>query len=217
MMIDLPESTRVHKRMPKELFYKHLKLSNRLKSSFISDISNIFVEWDIKNSNLNITNDSDVKEILFLKMELKRKKYDYHIIETIARQNAHKLIFILFYENEVQLGVYYNKLYLTKWENENDLQLTIKGLNLDEIWANIVKQIGLNLEFNNGVIQSESNDQQSLDEQLERKEKIDKLQKQIDKTEKMTWKAQQPKKKLELYQKLEKYKKQLEDLKNGKA
>lgn len=44
MKIDFPEATNVHRRIPKEAFYKRLQLSTALKDRFISDVDHIFVE-----------------------------------------------------------------------------------------------------------------------------------------------------------------------------
>ena len=43
-MIDFPAATVVHRRMPKEAFYKHLPLTKVLREKFISDVDRIFVE-----------------------------------------------------------------------------------------------------------------------------------------------------------------------------
>lgn len=213
MIVQLPEATHVHKRIPKEAFYKHLSLSGTLKNKFVSDISDIYVEWDINAKNLHLQKVSDIKEILFMQIELKKQNFDTHIIEAIAKQNKHKLVFILHYQNNVQLAIYYKRLYCTNWYNIDNYQLTIDGYILNDIWDNIIKQIGLKDEF----ITEKVTTSISIDDQLKKQEKIDKLRKQINKTEKSAWKEVQPKKQFELYKRLEKLKKDLEDLTNGEA
>lgn len=213
MIVQLPEATHVHKRIPKEAFYKHLSLSGTLKSKFVSDIRDIYVEWDINAKNLRLQKVSDIKEILFMQIELKKQSFDNRIIETIAKQNEHKLVFILHYQNNFQLAVYYKKLYFSDWYNKDNYQLTIDGYTLNDIWNNIIKQIGLKDEC---LTESETTNI-SIDDQLKTQEKIDKLKKQITKIEKLAWKEVQPKKQFELYKRLEKLKKDLEDLIDGEA
>ena len=213
MIVQLPEATHVHKRIPKEAFYKHLSLSGTLKSKFVSDIRDIYVEWDINAKNLRLQKVSDIKEILFMQIELKKQSFDNRIIETIAKQNEHKLVFILHYQNNFQLAVYYKKLYFSDWYNKDNYQLTIDGYTLNDIWNNIIKQIGLKDEC---LTESETTNI-SIDDQLKTQEKINKLKKQITKIEKLAWKEVQPKKQFELYKRLEKLKKDLEDLTNGEA
>lgn len=213
MIVQLPEATHVHKRIPKEAFYKHLSLSGTLKNKFVSDISDIYVEWDITAKNLHLQKSSDIKEIIFIQIELKKQNFDSRIIETIAKQNEHKLVFTLQYENNVQLAIYYKKLYCTDWYDKDDYHLSMEGFALDEIWSNIIKQIGLKDEFlneNEATIIS-------LDDQLKKQNKINKLKKQIAKTEKLAWKEVQPKKQFELYRQLETQRKELEELTHGKT
>ena len=83
-MIDFPEVTRVHRRMPKEAFYKRLQLNKTVKDKFVSDVDRIFVENSLTMENLHLTQDSDVKEILLLSITLKKQEFDGKVIEAIA-------------------------------------------------------------------------------------------------------------------------------------
>lgn len=207
-MIEFPETTHVHKRMPKEAFYQHLSLSGKLKDEFVSDIDRLYVEYTMTKDNLNLGCESEIKEIIVMFIELKKKNYDGKLLEAIARQNSHKLLFILAYENEQQCALYQGKLYQTEWKPESDIEISAEGFTLDAIWNHFVEQIALTHE-------KAVPNLMTIAQRLERQEQINKLNKQIEKTEALAWKEQQPKKKFELYQKLQHYKKELEDLKNG--
>ena len=117
-MIDFPSNTAIHRKLPKEAFYKHLPLTPTLKSKFVSDVESIFVENSLSAESLNLGVESEVKEILLLRISLKKADFDAKIIETIARQNSHKLIFLLAHEDRRQLAVYSGKLYRTQWETD---------------------------------------------------------------------------------------------------
>lgn len=208
-MIDFPESTVVRRRLPKEAFYKHLPLSAALKQKFVSDVDRITVENSLTKGNLNLEKDSEIREIMLLSISLKKQDFDGKIVEAIARQNPHKLIFMLVYDDERQLAVYHSKLYRTKWMKENNLYLTLAGNTLDEIWDDLVRQIAVSSE---AVLKRAD---QTIDEQLRAQDEIDRLKKLIKKTEAVAWKEQQPKKKFELYTRLQEYKKQLEEITNG--
>ena len=54
-MIEFPVSTRIHKRLPKEAFYKRLTLSAALKEKFVDDIERIVIENSLSNNSLNLT------------------------------------------------------------------------------------------------------------------------------------------------------------------
>lgn len=209
-MIELPETTRVHRRIPKEAFYKHLSLSGTLKEEFVSDIDRLYVEYSLTRDNLNLERESDIQEILVMLIELKKKKYDGKLLEAIARQNPHKLLFILSYGDEKQCAVYQSKLYQTEWKRESEAQITAEGFSLDSIWSRFIEQIALKKEEG-------APNNLSVEERLKRQEQIDKLNKLIEKTETLAWKEQQPKKKFELYQRVQSYKKELEEINNGQA
>ena len=63
--------------------------------------------------------------------------------------------------------------------------------------------------------EGKTDENRSIDERLHLQEKIGKLTKLIEKTERAAWKEVQPKKKVELFQKLKGYKKEWEDLQRG--
>jgi hypothetical protein len=207
-MIDFPESTKTNRRIPKEAFYKHLSLSTALKSKFVSDISRIVAENSLTKENLNLVKDSEIKEILLLSIELKKQDYDQRIIEAIAKGNPHKLVFLMSYEDQKQLAVYYQKLYMTEWMPEAKVELHLSGDSLEDIWSGLVRQIAI-------VPDTQISSKMSLDDQLMRQDEIVQLQQQIKKLEKAAWGETQPKKKFDLYQDLKKHKEQLEVLIRG--
>lgn len=207
-MIDFPAATAVHRRMPKEAFYKHLPLTKVLKEKFISDVDKIFVDNSFTKDSLNLTAESDIKEILFLSLFLKRQEFDAKIIETIAKQNSHKLIFLLIYEDHSQLAIWHSKLYRTEWIPSDKTELKAQGFSLDEIWDSFIEQIAIYEEH------AKATGELSVDERLAMQEQIIKLEKQVQKTEAAAWKEQQPKRQFELYQRLQAYKSELEELKN---
>lgn len=210
-MIEFPAATAVHRRLPKEAFYKHLSLTKILKEKFVSDVDRIVVENSFTKENLNLAADAEIKEIMLLSISLKSQEFDGKVIEAIARQNPHKLVFLLSFENQQQLAVYHNKLYRTLWMNHDEIALKLQGYSLDEIWDSFIEQIALYEE------RAEQTEDLSIEDRLEIQNQILKLEKQIDKTENAMWKEQQPKKKFELHTRLREYQKKLEDLKHGKS
>ncbi len=210
-MIDFPESTVVRRRIPKEAFYKHLPLTPSLKAKFVSDVGSIIVLNSLTKENLNLAKDSEIKEIMLLMINLKKQNFDGKILEAIARQNPHKLVFLLVYEDIYQLAVYRGRLYSTEWMNESDIALTLSGDNLDGIWDDLVRQVAISSQ------ELLERDDQTVDEQLKDQNEIDRLKKLIRKTESAAWKEQQPKKRFELYTRLQDYKNQLEEITHGKA
>ncbi len=208
-MMEFPTATMVHKRIPKEAFYRHLPLTKALKEKFVSEVDKIVVENILTKENINLAADAGIKEILLLSISLKKQDLDGKVIEAIARQNAHHLVFLLIYEDSRQLALYHGKLYRTEWMDAAELSLSPRGFSLDEIWASFVEQIALYDERagNTGAL--------SVEERLALQERIVQLEKLIAKTETAAWKEQQPKKKFELHTRLRRYTQELEKLKDG--
>lgn len=145
-MIEFPSATSVGRRLPKEAFYKHLPLTKPLKDKFVSDVERIVVENSLTKDNLNLNDDAEINEILLLSITLKKQEFDGKVVEAIARQNPHKLVFLLIYENSCQLALYHSKLYRTPWMNSEAIILKPQGFSLDEIWNSFIEQIALYAE-----------------------------------------------------------------------
>lgn len=190
--------------MPKEAFYKNLALSNQIRASFVADIKRIVMEYKLSPDTINVAQGTAVSEILILALELKKAAMDYRIIENIARQNAHKLIFLIKYEGQGQLALYYSKLYKTDWMPLDDINLEVRGFDLDRVWDGFIEQIA----FQNAepIMQHA---ELSIDERLNKQDRINRLQKEIEKLERQSRIEIQPKKKFELYTQLQGLKKLL--------
>ena len=201
-MINLPEDTRVHKRIPKEAFYKHLQLNTSLREKFINDIDIIYVEWTLTTKNLHLSKEEIQDEIVFLLIKLKKKDFDSKLLEVIAKQNPHKIVFVISYKDDIQLAIVHGKIFLTEWHNAKEISLNLNGFSIQEIWNGFIEQIAIS---NNYVL----NQELTTDEKIAKQESIQKLRYLIDKTEIAARKEQQPKKKFELYNILEKYKRKL--------
>lgn len=205
-MLSFPSKAYVGRIMPKEAFYKRLTLNSELKVKFVSDVKRIVVEYKLTPETLNVEAGGSVTEILVLSVELKKQDFDCRIIENIAKQNAHSLLFVLKYEGQAQMALYYSKLYKTEWLQQEDITLEPKGLKLEDIWNGFVEQIAVLTALRIEHVEL------SIDEKLKRQEAILKLQKEIEKLERLARNEKQPKKKFELFQQLQDKKKKLVEL-----
>lgn len=202
-MITFPKKAAVGRIMPKEAFYKRLTLSSNVREKFVSDVKRIVLDYKLSADTLNVEKGSEIPEILMLSIDLKKQEMDDRIVENIARQNAHKLLFLLKFQEQGQLALYYHKLYKTSWMPLEELKLDAQGLNLDSIWEGFIEQIALQVEA------VPVGDSLSVDEKLLKQEKILKLQKEMEKLERLSRKEKQPKKRFDLYTKLQAVKKEL--------
>jgi len=208
-MMQLPSATAVGRVMPKEAFYKRLTLSSDLKEKFVTDVKRITISNSLTAATLNLEAGTEISEILVLTIDLKKQQFDGRIVENIARQNPHKLLFLLRFEDKAQLAVYYAKLYTTAWLSYDKITLKVKGFTLDAVWQGFLEQIALQ----DGLTENKPNE--DIDTKLQRQEMILKLKKEIEKLEKRTQSEVQPKKKFELYQQLQELNKELEDTENA--
>jgi len=188
--------------MPKEAFYKRLTLSSEIRDNFVADVKRIVMEYKLAPDTINISKGEEVSEILVLSIELKKQEMDYRIVENIARQNAHKLLFLLKFGNKGQLALYYNKLYKTGWMPLADINLDARGLDLDSIWEGFIEQVALQETV-------PVDDSLSVPEKLKKQDAILKLQNKIEKLERLSRNEKQPKKRFELYTQLQGLKKKL--------
>ena len=210
-MIDFPSSTAIGRKLPKEAFYKNLPLTKAIKDKFVSDIDRFVIENSLTKENLRLSTDSEIKEILILSVFLKKENYDRKTLEAIARNNKHNLVFLLRFQDRVQIAIYYGKLFRSPWATETETALSARGTSLDEIWNAFVEQIALRDERAQNV------DNLSMKERVALQDRILRLEKDIEKLEADTWKEKQPKKRFEKFTQLQRWQKELEVLKKSKT
>lgn len=204
-MIQFPSTAYVGRILPKDAFFKQMTLSSELREKFVTDVRRIRVEYSLTASSINVDPTEDLTEILVLSIQLKRQDYDKRIVETIARQNAHRIVFIITHEEQMQFALYYTKLHITDWQPTAIVSLEARGRNLPSIWEGFIEQIALANE-------AEPAATMSVEDRIYRQEQIAKLQKEIDKLERMKRKEIQPKKRFALHQQLQNVKRKLEEL-----
>lgn len=201
-MLTFPKQAVVGSILHKEKFYENLKLSNEIREHFVSDVKRIILEYKLAANTINIPKGEEVSEILVLSIEQKKPAIDYRIVENIARQNSHKILFIIKYQDMGQLAVYFKKLYKTAWMPLAEINLEAKGFDLDSVWEGFIEQIA----FQNAEC-TMINAELPIDERLKRQDDFLKLQKKIEKLEHLSRSEIQPKKKFELYTQLQGLKK----------
>lgn len=202
-MLNLPEITELHKPLPKTQIYKKFQFNNAQQTKFDADISRIDIVNEVSLRTIpSIQQGKKINSIYVLSVTLKTKDYDSKNIEKISKIIPQNLVFALQYEEEIQLAVFCEKIFTTSWIHETKAKLELKGLNFDEVWVNIIKQIEGG-EWDSNL---------SLSENIELKERKEKLQKEIDKLEKLARKEIQPKKKFELVNKKRKLEEELNNL-----
>ncbi len=153
-MIDLPETTNVYRRMPKELFYKYLNDDCRLKKTFADEIISIIWINTLSFETFNTLKGRHVSEIAIVEINLNRQAINPSILEIINREIDQYAVFVIRYEEwgqiwccdhqslSVQMGqLLCQNYYQTNWISTEDLTLKIDGENLDQVYENFFIQI----------------------------------------------------------------------------
>lgn len=202
-MLNLPEVTQLQKPLPKAQIYRKFQLTNAQQTKFDADISRIDIVNEISSRTIpSIQEGEKVKSFYILSVTLKTKDYEQKNIERIAKLIPQNMVFALQFEEEVQLAVFCEKVFTTEWMPETKASIQLTGLNFDDVWENIIKKIEGG-EWNNDL---------SLEENIVLKEQKEKLQKEIEKIEKLARKESQPKKKFELVSQKRKLEEELNNL-----
>lgn len=202
-MLKLPEVTQLQKSLPKVQIYRKFELTNAQQTRFDADISRIDIVNEVSSRTIpSIKEGEKVKNFYVLSVTLKTKDYETRNIERIAKLIPQNLIFALQFEEEIQLAVFWEKLFSTKWMPETKATIELSGLNFDDVWENIIKKIEGG-EWNNDL---------TLEENIEIKDKKEKLEKEINRLEKLARKEVQPKKKFELVSQKRKLEEELKKL-----
>ena len=199
-MLGLPAATELSQQLHKKAIYAKFNMNSAAKDKFDADISKIVIVNEISPLTIAVAVGESVNSVYVLKVTLKHKDYDEQNIIKLSRLINQNLIMILEYTGESRLAVVYmNKLLCTDFRPSGMLKLELKGLDFDEVWKNIIIQIG-GIEITND---------RTLEEQIAEDERVNKLKKEIEKLERMAQKEIQPKKKFELHQKILRLKKEI--------
>ena len=191
-MYNIPEKAALKRQLAKSAIYRKFNLNTTVRSKFDRDISRIDIIGEISENTVSIPKGDSVSSIFVLQIGLKQKDFDEKSINLISKLIKQKIFFVLVYNNEVKLAVYYGKLFQTEWQNADSIAVEIKGLSLDSVYQNMITQIGnIHIENDN-----------TLDEQITKDEEKAKINKEIMRLEKLARLEKQPKKKFELVQKI---------------
>lgn len=215
-MLELPKSTEVNRRLPKQRFYENLQITPALKKCFVEQIHSILWKSKIAPSTINLAAGKKVDEIQVFSIFLNDDKLDEAVLKQIDREIPYHILFLLEYDGKVQAWIGYkekagsgtaafkvSQYYHTEWVNPEDIPLKLEGLNMDSVYENLVRQVaGKRLEKENAV---------SLQDAYEKSMLREKLTKQIETLEKKAWNEKQPRRKMEYAQEISKLKEKLNE------
>ena len=215
-MLGLPKTTDFNKRIPKEKFYENLNVTPTVKKCFVDQIKVIYWRNKIASSTTNLAPGTTVTEIEVFEVRLKTNLLDEAVLRQIDKEIPYHIIFLLEYDGKYQVWTAYkeastgntafkvNHYYRTDWMTEEEIPLKLEGLNVDTVYENFVYQIA------GDTLQANGNE--SLQDVVERDEKIKNLKKQIEMLQAKICKEKLLNVQMKLNSELKKLKKELEVL-----
>ena len=205
-MSGFPQTTELNRRIPKQKFYENLSLTPQVKRGFVEGIKLIYWRNKLAEDTVHIPKGEQVTEIEVFELRLSGHTLDEAVLRQIDKEIPYHILFLLTFEGKVQAWIGYkevsaginsfkvNRYYHTDWMQEDERPLRLEGLTLDAVYENLVRQIA--------GAQLEQTGSGNLATDIERQQQREKLQKEIDRLEKLAWAEKQPKKKFELAQEI---------------
>ena len=167
-------------------------MNTAAKDKFDGDISKIMISGEISPVTVSIAAGAEISSIFVLLVTLKRQNFDSGTIAQLSKLIDQKMLLVLEYNGQRCLAIYHNKLIYSNWTPAESCTVTLKGLDLDSVWENLIQEVG----------QIQISEGRTLDQQIAEDGKRAKLEKEIQKLEKLAWAEKQPRKKFELAQKI---------------
>lgn len=184
-MLGLPKATEFNRRIPKVKFYENINITSSLKRVFVDQVKNIYWRNKISSTTVNLSEGKYVIEIEVFEVNLNSSQVDIDLLKSIDSVIPYHILYILEYNGKYQVWIGYkeatdiekkiskvDRYYHTSWLEETELIVKLEGLNLDDVYENLVRQIA------GDKLQSDKFSE-SLKQSVERDKKIETLQKQI--------------------------------------
>ena len=217
-MLGLPKATEFNRRIPKAKFYENINITTSLKRLFVDQIKNIYWRNKIASTTTNLIDGKYVTEIEVFEINLDSSQVDIGLLKFIDSVIPYHILYILEYIGKYQVWIGYkeatdiekkiskvDRYYHTNWLEETELIVKLEGLNLDDVYENLVRQIA------GDKLQSDGTSE-SLKQSVQRDKEIETLQKQISILQNKIRKEKQLNKQIEMNTELKKLRSVLEKL-----
>lgn len=218
MMLGLPKATEFNRRIPKTKFYETINITSSLKRLFVDHVKNIYWRNKIASTTTNLSEGKYVIEIEVFEVNLNSSQVDIDLLKSIDSVIPYHILYILEYNGKYQAWIGYkettdiekkiskvDRYYHTNWCEATELVVKLEGLNLDDVYENLVRQIA------GDKLQSDGSSE-SLKQSVERDKEIETFQKQISILQNKIRKEKQLNKQIEMNTELKKLRSVLEKL-----
>ncbi len=216
-MLGLPKSTEFDRRIPKHKFYENLNVTPAMKKSFVEQIKTIRWKNKISASTMNIGAGKNVTEIEVFEIKLTGKTLDENVLKQIDKEIPYHILSLLECGEQCKAAIGYKeatesgsnafsvtRYFYTDWLQHDELSIKFDGLDIDAVYENIVRQIAGD--------QLQNNSAEGIKESVEREEKRNAIQRQMEQLQTMIHKEKQFNKQVEMNTELKILRKELENM-----
>lgn len=215
-MFQLPSSTLVNRKIPKNKFYEKLQANHHLKELFTEQVESIIWKHKLSKDTIRLEPKEDIEEIQIFEIHLKEQTYSLDLLRSIDKAIPYPILHILMYEDQAKLAIAYKErnqtddnrsvvrsYHETDWQPVESIELNIlQGLDLKTVYENIIRQL----------LPIKMKPEMELSAVLERQAQIDKLTQECERLESKLRAEKQFNKKVELNMELQRKRKELNQL-----
>lgn len=137
-MLGLPSTTEVDVRLPKEAFYRNMRIDASTKRAFVEGVESIEVANSVKPTTANVADGDRIHEIMVVAVVPRGEGVPERVARTIFAANKARIVVADATSGELLV------------EDRGKIRrapgvarLDINGVNLDEVWSSILAQIVL--------------------------------------------------------------------------
>ena len=188
MLFDYPTKARVANKLPKNKLYENASVNTKLKDKFVNQIEKIVWQYKLAPNTLNLDATDKVSEIQIFDIFLKTKEVDQALLEVIDKAIPLPIIFQIHKSNKVKVKAAYKRpsesannkwviesYFESEWlDKDMTKQPMPQALDLGKLYEQLLKSL-MPVEI------TSSKTTQTLDEQVDKINKINILQKELDK------------------------------------
>ncbi|GIP10352.1 hypothetical protein J1TS5_25220 [Paenibacillus macerans] len=215
-MFQLPSSTLVNRKIPKNKFYEKLQANHHLRELFTDQVESIIWKHKLSKDTIRLEPKEDIEEIQIFEVHLKVQTYSLELLRSIDKAIPYPILHVLTYDGQAKLAVAYKErnqtddnrsvvrsYHETDWQPMESIEMNIlQGLDLKAVYENIIRQL-LPIKVKPEI---------ELTAVLERQAQIDKLTQECQRLESKIRVEKQFNKKVELNMELQRKRKELNQL-----
>jgi len=215
-MFQLPSSTLVNRKIPKNKFYEKLQANHHLRELFTDQVESIIWKHKLSKDTIRLEPKEDIEEIQIFEVHLKEQIYSLELLRSIDKAIPYPILHVLMYDGQAKLAIAYKErnqtdenrsvvrsYHETDWQPVESIELNIlQGLDLKAVYENIIRQL----------LPIKMKPEMELSAVLERQAQIDKLTQECQRLESKIRVEKQFNKKVELNMELQRKRKVLNQL-----